>query len=216
MRSVRGFTTERGARSPAPDRFVLYVEGARDRGLIEVWARVHSWSLAAWVARETVILGGRRPRRAHQHYLGLREREPRLRALCLLDGDAGEANSTSLPEPEPGLEIVTWPRRHVESYLLVPGAIRRGLRLPAHDRRVERFFARYLPPPEDEAALRRYNAKALFTAHSALSKWLGGPVSPLRVARAMRDGEIHRDVRELLERLGVASRRPTPVWIVRR
>ena len=180
-----------------------------------MWARVHSWRLAAWVAKETVILGGRRPVRARQHFAELRERDPQLRALCLLDRDTGDTAPAPLRQLGPGLEVVAWPRRHVESYLLVPSAIRRSLRLPVHDRRVEQFFARHLPPLEDEAALRDFDAKALFTAHSVLARRLGRPVSPLRVARAMRAGEVHADVHELLDRMSVAARLAAPTWIVR-
>ena len=59
------------------------------------------------------------------------------RALCVLDRDDGAGWEPS-GAGESGLEFFTWSRRHIESYLLVPGAIRRALRLPDDDERVNR------------------------------------------------------------------------------
>ena len=63
--------------------------------------------------------------------------ETGARALCVLDRDDG--SEAAVPGGgEPGIEFFTWSRRHIESYLLVPEAIRRSLRLGDDDGRLER------------------------------------------------------------------------------
>jgi hypothetical protein len=178
--------------------FVLYVEGPRDQSLLEAWAQRVSPALAATLADVTVILGGCRPARAAEHFRERREREADVRGLCVLDRDADGAPRPRTVE-EPGLAFFTWGRRHIESYLLVPAAIRRSLRLAADDARVERFFERELP--RDEAGLGAVDAKPLFAFQGELQRLLGRPVRPAQVARAMYAGEIHADVHELLVRV---------------
>src|SRR5690606_5273136 len=132
-----------------------------------------------------------------EHFRTLRERDADARALCVLDRDTEGAPRPRAVE-EPGLEYFTWGRRHIESYLLVPGAIRRSLRLPDDDARVERFFREALPA--GETALGAIDAKPLFAVQGELQRLLGRPVRPVHVARAMFAGEIHADVRALLAR----------------
>jgi hypothetical protein len=191
----RGNAARNAAPRAAP-HFALYVEGPRDRSLLETWAQRVSPALAETLADVTVILGGCRPARAVEQFRELREREHDARGLCVLDRDADGAARPAPPD-EPGLEFYTWKRRHIESYLLVPAAIRRSLRLA--DPRIERFFERSLP--RDEAGLGAVDAKPLFAAQGELHQLVGRPVHPAQVARAMFAGEIHQDVRDLLSRV---------------
>lgn len=195
--------------------FLLYVEGPRDQGLLEAWASAVSRPLARALPPITVILGGCQPARAAEHFRAARERDGAARALCVLDRDGREASPPHAPET-PGLEFFTWGRRHIESYLLVPDAIRRSLRLPADDARIDRFFRRALPAVDDEGALRSLAAKPLFAAHGKLEQLVGRPVSPAHVARAMRAGELHADVHVLLGRLRAALGIADPATAVRR
>jgi hypothetical protein len=175
--------------------FALYVEGPRDVGLLEAWAQRVSPALAETLSAVAVILGGCQPARAAEHFRTLRERDASARGLVVLDRDAEGAPRPRAVE-EPGLEYFTWSRRHIESYLLVPGAIRRSLRLSDDDTRVERFFRESLP--SEEAGLGAIDAKPLFAVQGELQRLLGRPVRPVSVARAMFAGEIHADVRALL------------------
>ena len=186
------------AARPASRSFALYVEGPRDQSLLETWAQRVSPALAETLADVTVILGGRQPARAVEHFRELRDRDADARGLCVLDRDVEGAPRPAAPR-EPGLEFFTWSRRHIESYLLVPSAIRRSLRLADADGRVERFFERMLP--RDEAGLGAVDAKPLFAFQGELQQLLGRPVRPAQVARAMFAGEIHPDVRELFARV---------------
>lgn len=183
--------------------FVLYVEGPRDQGLLEAWAQRSSPALAELLADVTVILGGCQPARAAEHFRERRVHDAQVRGLCVLDRDADGAPRPRAV-PEPGLEFFTWGRRHIESYLLVPAAIRRSLRLAADDVRVDRYFERQLP--HDEAGLGAVDAKPLFAFQGELQQLLGRPVRPAHVARAMFAGEIHADVRGLFARVRAGAR----------
>jgi hypothetical protein len=191
--------------------FVLYVEGPRDQSLLAAWANRMSPRLGSSLDDVTVILGGRQPARAAEHFRTLRATFSTARALCVLDRDADGAP----PPPsvaEPGLDFFTWGRRHIESYLLVPGAIRRSLKLPASDARVERFFRAELPATEE--GLGALDAKPLFAFRGEFERLLGRAVRPVHVARAMHAGEIHADVIDLLVRvrggLGLDETRAEP------
>jgi hypothetical protein len=186
-----------------PDRCLVYVEGARDRDILRSWARRLSPTLGRALVEASVILGGRQPARALAH---LREQTARAAApvagLCLLDRDRdGGGDVMPLCDEEPPLEFFTWGRRHIESYLLVPDAIRRGLRVDDHDGHFARWLHRELPPLDDEARMREVDAKRWLGPKGPLARTLGRPVAPGRIARAMRPDEFHPDVHSLLERL---------------
>ena len=183
--------------------FVLYVEGPRDRSLLEAWA----WRVAPSVGRAlpaiTVILGGCQPLRAAEHFRGVRGRLATARGLCVLDRDV-DPKPMPARAHEPGLEFFRWGRRHIESYLLVPEAICRAASVPAGDRRRARWFERALPAASDETAFGALDAKPLFAHHGALQQLFGRPLRPVQVARAMRHDELHADVHGLLARLRAA------------
>ena len=183
--------------SPAPrSPFALYVEGARDRGLVETWAKLRDRALAKWISKEAVILGGRQPYRALRDF---ETRSASTRALCVLDRDDGDEE---LPAETPaGFELFVWPRRQIESYLLVPAAVSRCLRARRGDSRVADFFAAQVPFLSDEAAMAEFDAKALFAKHGPLEANFGTGLTPAKVARAMRAEDLHADVSELLERI---------------
>lgn len=196
--SRRGGNGRSNGRPPEGARFVLYVEGPRDQSLLAAWAHRMSPRLARALDAITVILGGRQPARAAEHFRELCTRYTTARGLCVLDRDADDAPRPP-PVSEPGLDFFTWGRRHIESYLLVPGAIRRSLKLPATDARVERFFRSELPASEEE--LGAVDAKPLFAYRGELERLLGRAVRPIHVARAMHAGEIHADVLDVLARV---------------
>ncbi len=191
---------------PGVSSFVLYVEGARDRDILHAWAQRVSPPLADVVTRNAVILGGRQPRRAVEHFRGSLSREGagEVRGLCVLDGDGGEPVDSYAHEDEPGLQFFTWSRRHIESYLLVPSAIRRSVRQPADASRVERILRRHLPSQGDEAAYRRIDAKRLLGPEGVINRAIRRPLAPGRIARAMHQREFHPDIHDLLGMLRVA------------
>ncbi len=172
--------------------FVLYLEGAADRAIVGGWCKRLLPALAPSLSRSVVILGGRQPARAVQHFRSLGGAEAGRRALCVLDRDDGV--SAEPESAESGLEFFTWGRRHIESYLLVPAAIQRGLGLPDSDRRVDRLLREHIPPRGDEAAWLNLDAKRLLGRNGPLARCFGGPLPLARVARATRESELHEDV----------------------
>ena len=187
---------------PAASRFVLYVEGPSDCHILRTWARLVSPSLARHLARNAVILGGRRPARAVAHFRGLNasgeESQGALRGICVLDRD-DHAGEVSLGEPE-GLEFFTWPRRHIESYLLVTVAMRRCMRMSPEDPRVGELLGD-LPRQASEDVLRDLDAKRLLSSKSARARDLGAVLSPARIAGCMNRSDLHGDVLTLLDRM---------------
>ena len=197
----------------ATGRFVLYVEGARDRDIVRAWAQRLSPPLARAVAGSAVILGGRRPARAASHFRELLAAGGEWRGLCVLDRDEALPAGSGGPLEE-GLDVFTWRRRHIESYLLVPDAIRRGLRISPHERR-QHTLRDLLPDPTDETALGALDAKRLLSRNGALAQAVGR-ITPGRIARTMRPEEFHPDVHALLSRLREAFGMASPLVAVRR
>ena len=198
-------------RPGAPGRrhrgLVVYVEGPRDRELLHNWARHTSLRFARELGRVTVILGGRQPTRALEHLEQLSSSGSPVRGFCILDRD-DPSTAPSLPSSQPGpegrapgagaLQTYIWPRRHIESYLLVPDAIRRSLRPSERSRSVTELLRAALPDLSDERALAQMNAKRLLGPKGPLARSIGHPLQLGRIARGMRQEEMHRDVREVL------------------
>jgi hypothetical protein len=175
--------------------FVFYIEGPRDKDVLRAWARRLNRSLGRALSECSIILGGRQPQRAAAHFRDVRRVHDGARALCVLDRDGGREDP---PQGDPALEFHVWERRHIESYLLVPDAIRRSLRLPHDDRRLLRACRDLLPEADDKEGWGRLDAKRLLAPEGELTRVVGRPIQPGRIARAMREDEIHEEVRALL------------------
>ncbi|MFP6656191.1 MAG: hypothetical protein VCB25_11235 [Myxococcota bacterium] len=211
--------------------FVLYVEGARDREILRAWARRVDTALMRCIEKNTVILGGRRPARAIADFRKRGGQAAGYAGLVVLDRDDhpgpnagqtlrdeglfGEAKTSGplafasdLMTTEAGLEIFVWSLRHIESYLLVPEAIRRMLRLGADDQRVERLIganAASARSAVEDTPHATPHAKRILGPGGALSEALGTELHAGEIARAMRSEEFHADVRTLFDRIGTLS-----------
>lgn len=198
----------------SPASFFLYVEGPRDGEILRLWARRESPALVKSLERCTMILGGRQPARAVDHFLSQGGAQSGQSGLVLLDRDHHVGDGIGWAE-EPGLEVFTWSRRHIESYLLVRDTIARLLsdEMPAGV--VAEVIRTHIPPPEAEDIFRELDAKRLLGINGALARELGRPISAAEIARTMRLDELHSDVRGLLERiqvgLGLSPRTPEVV-----
>jgi hypothetical protein len=181
-------------------RFFLYVEGPQDRDILGVWARRLSPALARSLDSSTVILGGRRPARAVKHFRDECGSEDGARGLVVLDRDHHESDDHLLG-PEPGLELFTWGRRHIESYVLIPDAMRRLLARRPDPGRFDRLIQDHVPAGSDEEACRAVNAKHLLGHKGPLASTLGGGLPPGEIARCMRADELHQDVLDLYARI---------------
>ncbi len=196
-------------------RFSLYVEGPRDGDILRVWARRVCPPIVRPLERCTVILGGRRPARAVEHFRASGGQASGRCGLVVLDRDhhaAERAAEEASLLAEPGLELFTWGRRHIESYLLVRDAIQRVVGDHPERERLERLIEHHVPAADDEAACSSLDAKRLLGTKGALARELGQVVSPAAVARSMLSEELHADVITLLDRiraaLGLAGQTP--------
>jgi hypothetical protein len=192
-------------------RLILYVEGPQDRAILGAWSVRLLPSLGRRLLGASVILGGRRPKRAVEHFRSAGGSDAGLVGVCVLDRDDG--NQPPTPDSDVvGLEFFTWGRRHIESYLLVPAAIARSLRVPPDgDGSIRRAIDAALEGSAGEAAYGQVDAKRLLGPHGALPRVVGQPISAQRVARATREEELHPDVHQLFDRLreGLGISRPS-------
>jgi hypothetical protein len=186
----------RGGPQAVAAPFLVYVEGARDRGVLSAWARRLSPRLPRAFEAACVILGGRQPARAVEHLARRRAQAGSASGLCILDSDLPAAPA---PEVGEGLEVFTWRRRHIESYLLVPAAIERAAR--GGDTRLRRLLDDELPHPADEGALLAFDAKRFLGPKGPLTRLLGRTLAPGWIARTMRADEIPEEVRGLCARI---------------
>lgn len=189
--------------------FFLYVEGARDQEILRSWARRLSRPLERAIDESSVIMGGRQPARAIELFRRESQRSVSARGLCVLDRDDGEP---LLDDSVPGLEFFTWPRRHIESYLLVATAIWRYAHRGVALERIEQLLH------DDGRSPEQTHAKTLLAPKGHLAQEIGRSISAAGVARAMRSDEIHPDVYALFDRVYEATglRRPAPVVVHRR
>jgi hypothetical protein len=193
---MRARTRVRGGPEEVAAPFIVYVEGPRDRGVLSAWARRLSPRLPAAFEAACVILGGRQPARAAGDLARRRAEGGAATGLCILDGDLPAAPAEP---PGDGLEVFTWRRRHIESYLLVPAAIERAAR--ADDTRLRRLLDDELPHPADERALVSFDAKRFLGPKGPLARLLGRTLAPGWIARTMRADEIHEEARGVCGRI---------------
>jgi hypothetical protein len=183
----------------APLRFALYVEGPRDRDVLRHFAQKLSPELAKTMDPCVRILGGKQPERAAQMFGRLVEEagetnRDKPRGLCILDRDDDESwNAKKSDDAQDAtsndaanLEFVVWNRRQIESYLLVPQALRRCASKHGADPQFDRILASTLPENGDEAAFADY---------------LGRPLRAREIVRNMSPVDIHDDVKAVLTRV---------------
>ena len=184
---------------------VLYVEGETDERILNEWARILDHPAQAFFKRPFVHRPGSRSLpEAREHFFVMKAVCPKLRALCLLDGDnRDEADDETT---RAGLTVLRWRRYEIENYLLQPSAIRRFVNSPLWDVHIEEEFCRQVPAGTD-----------LFGDHVALSRMKAsnefltplldeiGKETPKRdlylLAAKMQADEIHPEVLEKLDRI---------------
>jgi len=195
-------------------RLLIYVEGPRDRDILRSWARRGWREVARAIDQDCVILGGKRPARAIDHF----QSQPApgaARALCILDRDDQGEHAGFDHLRHPAIDFFVWPRRHIESYLLDWSVIERSLRGRPRDPRLLDAARRLLPPPGDEEQLRRFDAKRLLSPRGPISELLGIDLRAGQIAKAMRQRDLHPDIAGLFERirrgLGLPSEGPEVV-----
>ncbi len=92
--------------------WVLYLEGATDLAILQAFAKKLSHDAVNVLERPYVYYVGNQPRKAHEHFYGLREAKPDLVGFCLYDRITGELQS------HPELREYAWERREIENYIV--------------------------------------------------------------------------------------------------
>lgn len=204
---------------------ILYVEGTSDIELFRLLARGIGRDETLFDRLPVHILGGRDPKEAREHFLGVRSFSSSARAVCVLDPDLDRKSLLDRVNhnSEPGLEFRLWERRHLESYLLVPEAIERAIfpEKPLMEGYISKRFRDFLSEqpravvfPEavqDYRTLsldwmKTFDAKReVFSPGEEDGSFLlreGHPdIAPQHVAQCMRQEEIHDDVRNAIARI---------------
>lgn len=185
--------------------FALYVEGPRDRDVLRQFAQKLSPELARVMDPCVCILGGRQPDRAVELFGYMVERAVESdggapRGICVLDRDDPLLFKNDHPERSE-LEFVVWKRRQIESYLMVPHAIRRCISKHRDDPQLDRMLASWLPDPDNEEAFRKLDAKKMLGARGPIANYLGRPLRAQEIVRNMTPLDIHADVKEVLARI---------------
>ena len=184
---------------------ILYVEGETDSSILSEWARILDHPSRDFLSRPFVHpLGGGRIRAAKEHFFAMQAVYPKMRGLCLLDGD--NRSRSDAESAKAGLEIVRWKRYEIENYLLIPEAIKRFVNFPLMESVIDKEFGKQVPPGtdpfSDHAALCRVKASVEF-----LEPWLAKAGRPTLkrdlhlLAGMMEPEEIHPEVVGVLDQI---------------
>jgi len=100
--------------------WILYLEGATDLAVLQVFAKILNHPAGAVLERPFVhYIRNNTPKIAQDHFHGLREAYPNLVALALFD-----RLEKSLPE-DPHIKLMMWTRREIENYFAFPETLKR-------------------------------------------------------------------------------------------
>lgn len=99
--------------------WVLYLEGSTDLAILRAFAEILSHPVRQALERPFVHYVENQPRKAQEHFYGLREAKPDLQGFALFD------RLTLRIEERPHLEQRMWRRREIESYLCAPETLLR-------------------------------------------------------------------------------------------
>ena len=91
--------------------WVLYLEGATDLAILLALARRLDHPAVELLEAPYVHYVANQPRKAREHFHGLREAKPDLRGIAIYD------RLEPPPEVDPNLPQLTWQRREIENYL---------------------------------------------------------------------------------------------------
>jgi len=205
--------------------FVLYVEGTSDIEILRLLAAGLGKDETFFDRLPIHVLGGRDPKEAREHFLGVKGFLADTRAICVLDPDLNRESLLDSIEHnrEESLEFKIWNRRHLESYLLVPEAIARAIHpdtdMPLFRDAVAARFREFLAEsprgyvfPDSIPDYRAFHLDWMGTFDAKRQVFSPSPgdasflvkeshpeITPQHVAQAMREDEIHDDIRQLID-----------------
>lgn len=204
---------------------VLYVENESDSKLLREWAVILDHPARAFLSFPYIwpLEGKGNLGDAKRHFTCLRLAYPGIKGLCILDRDQGQSIDENVPRD---LGLVSWPRYEIENYLLNPDLLLKFVNRPSDlfelaavqsDReQVIQAFRANFPPGIDWLG----DAQVLkdLKASTFLVDTLARTSKPLQkrdlymLASLTAPEQVHRDVREMLDR--IASMLPAVVPVL--
>ena len=91
--------------------WVLYLEGSTDLAILRTFAQRLNHPVQSALERPFVHYVANQPRKAQEHFYGLREAKPDLVGIALYD------RLDRVPPADPNLKQIMWSRRELENYL---------------------------------------------------------------------------------------------------
>lgn len=187
---------------------ILYAEGTTDLAILKSWAKVLHHRAEEFLGDAYFkSLDGNDLNKARSHFFALKEAYPNLKGVCILDRTDFQLQSKPLRE-------LSWRRKEVENYLIVPTAIIRFLKGMRDDlfaeqitRHADEWMKNELPPEayrnpfSDQATLMDVKASESFfekmfdylNAKMQYSVFMSKPHLYL-LAESMLPEEIHPEV----------------------
>jgi predicted ATPase len=96
--------------------WVLYLEGSTDLAILQTFAEMLEYSEAVNILeRPYVHYVGNQPKKASEHFHGLREAVPHLKGVAIFD-----RLERDLPPNEPNLSWLMWKKCEIENYFCIP------------------------------------------------------------------------------------------------
>ena len=119
--------------------WVLYLEGATDLAILQAFARRLKYDDATQALQSPFVhYVGNQPKRAAEHYHGLREALPDLQGVAIFDRLESKPNLDSV-------DFLTWKKREIENYLCTQATLENYVRVS-----IEKDF------PNAQATLEEY------------------------------------------------------------
>ncbi len=189
---------------------ILYVEGESDERILREWAKILDHPARKFLEHPFVhYLGGRSLKEAKNHFFALRAAFPKIRGLCIIDGDNKEEPDEEMIRE--GLTVNRWRRYEIENYLLNPNVIKHFAESGSlFDSTIDAEFNKQIPIGTDlfgdHVSLVRIKASDEFII--PLLNKIGKPI-PHRdlylIASKMKPEEIHPEVKEKLDAIAGLS-----------
>ncbi len=197
---------------------VLFVEGKSDFNILRAWSNVLEHPSREWFNAEGAYwhdMKGKRPGDAQEHFVALRAAFPKMKAFVLVDSDNEPNRMHGFDSNMQDIVMECWKRYEIENYLVQPAPICRliesekklvGLFAPDAEKAVEKLEGimprDYFSDPVNDPTNYLKSTKSSDDILPQVFEAAGCRINKddyYRIAEIMILGEIHGDVREMLD-----------------
>ena len=143
--------------------WVLYLEGSTDLAILQAFAnRLNHTSAIAALQRPFVHYVGNQPKKAEEHFFGLREALPNLQGVCIFDRLEYDIPQNKI------LRHLAWRNREIENYLCTPKTLEEFAFRSGQNENVGPLFDK--PQAERRVTAMQAATKEVTTAMKTLGK----------------------------------------------